>query len=186
MANPQSYCTASTSSVMPFVATWAFILAVFVIFLWIAEDFTKRDAELERKIDDGLDSVRGVLEEMHNIVEESITSVKDSLAELNAANAADKDSPRLTAMAKALELFLTERISRCKTEMKSDELGVESQRAAIENAMASHTPERVAELGLQKQLDDFMTCYKQRRAIQLERLEQFTALRDEIAETTDA
>lgn len=179
MTNNESYCIVPTSSLMPFLATWIFILVVFVIFLWVAEGFMERDAELEHKINDSVGSVRGVLEEMHGFVEESITTVKESLAELNATN----NNPRQTAMTKALEFFLTERIDRCKTDLKSDELGVASQRAMIESAMASHTPERVTELGLQKYLDDIVTSHQKRREIHLERLDQFIALRDEIVET---
>jgi hypothetical protein len=163
-------------AVLPFAATWIGILTVFGVFMWWATDAAYREADMEQNVT----YVKTTIEDLRTIVEENVRDVKASLDVLKEVTA---ENPRMEAMAKALELFLTERIGRCKTELKSDELGLESQRAQIELAMASHTPERLAELGLQKYLDDIVASHKQRRSIQLERLDQFIALRDEIINT---
>lgn len=97
------------ASIMPFAATWLFILAVFGFFLWWATDSAHREAEMEKSVV----YVKETLEGMRTIVEENVTGVKESLDVLKEVTA---DNPRLTAMARALDMFLEERVKQCQDE----------------------------------------------------------------------
>lgn len=96
-------------SIMPFAATWLFILAVFGFFLWWATDSANREAEMEKSVV----YVKETLEGMRTIVEENVTGVKESLDVLKEVTA---DNPRQKAMARALDLFLEERVKQCQDE----------------------------------------------------------------------
>jgi hypothetical protein len=96
-------------SVLPFAATWLFILAVFSVFLWWATDASHREADMEQNVT----YVKTTLEGMRTIVEENVKEVKASLDVLKEVTA---ENPRQTAMARALDMFLEERIKQCQDE----------------------------------------------------------------------
>ena len=103
------YCAFVEPSVRPFAATWLFILAIFGVFLWWATDSAHREAEMEKSVV----YVKETLEGMRTIVEENVTGVKESLDVLKETTA---NNPRLTAMARALDMFLEERVKQCQDE----------------------------------------------------------------------
>lgn len=96
-------------SMLPFAATWLFILAVFGVFLWWATDSAHREATTEQNVM----YMKEMLEGMRAVVEENVTGVKESLDVLKEVTV---DNPRLTAMSRALDMFLEERIKQCEDE----------------------------------------------------------------------
>jgi hypothetical protein len=96
-------------AVLPFAATWLFILAVFSVFLWWATDASHREADMEQNVT----YVKTTLEGMRTIVEENVKEVKASLDVLKEVTA---ENPRMEAMACALDMFLEERIKQCQDE----------------------------------------------------------------------
>ena len=96
-------------TVLPFAATWIGILTVFGVFLWWATDATHREADMEQNVT----YVKTTLEGMRTIVEENVKDVKASLDVLKEVTA---ENPRMEAMARALDMFLEERIKQCQDE----------------------------------------------------------------------
>lgn len=96
-------------AVLPFAATWLFILAVFSVFLWWVTDASHREADMEQNVT----YVKSTLEGMRAVVEENVKEVKASLDVLKEVTA---DNPRMEAMACALDMFLEERIKQCQDE----------------------------------------------------------------------
>ncbi len=116
----------SQSSVEPFTTTWIFNLAVFGVFLWWAADVANRDVEMEQSVT----YVKATLEGLRTIVEENVKEVKVSLDVLKEVTA---ENPRLTVMARALDLFLEERIKQCQEE----KCGLERNRDMYKEQLAS-------------------------------------------------
>ncbi len=96
-------------SIMPFAATWLFILTVVGVFFYWATEVAHHEAEIEQSVA----YVKTTLEGMRTIVEENVRDVKASLDVLKEVTV---DNPRLTAMARALDMFLEERVKQCQDE----------------------------------------------------------------------
>jgi hypothetical protein len=96
-------------SMLPFATTWLFILAVLSIALWWATDVLNREAELEQSIK----TVKTSVDSMDGIVKGALLEVVESLNVLKETTA---DNPRQKAMARALDMFLEERIKQCQDE----------------------------------------------------------------------
>lgn len=92
-----------------FDTTWLFILAVVSLFLWWATDVHNREVELEESIK----TVKTTLDRMDVIVKGSLMEVVESLNVLKEVTA---NNPRQKAMARALDMFLEERIKQCEEE----------------------------------------------------------------------
>jgi hypothetical protein len=103
------YCAFVEPSIMPFAATWLFILTVVGVFFYWATEVAHHEATTEQSIA----YVKETLEGMRTIVEENVTGVKESLDVLKEVTA---DNPRLTAMARAMDMFLEERVKQCEDE----------------------------------------------------------------------